>query len=485
MHHRSSLALALALALVGTLFNLPDQAVEAAPSRPDIVLFYTDDNAPYPKRLWADEQRTPNLARFAERGLEFRNARASTPMCGPARAALLTGQYGHNNGVTANDIKKYEQRGSLSPRLRKQGYKTAFVGKYINRLADEYPTRARMSTLSNDWSQFDVTWENQGRFYNYRQYRKPRTLHFGSAPEDHSSYVAGKRAAYHVRTTKRDKPLFLVVSLYDGHDPLQPMRRFEGHPACADIEGWAGPAYDEADVSDKPAWVRAHPRLDRPSYDLRDRCESLMTVDWVVGQVRQALKDSERLGNALLILTADNGWMQGDHRLEGKLASYSTPVPLYMRWPRVLQSRKRIVMEPVSNVDLAPTICELAGCVMPQADGLSLVPLIKNKRARLGRKYIYTEMLHADVFYGWRPTGRPAWAGVESTRAYDDTLWAYARYRTGEEELYNVSTDRHRLVNRARQPGYWRVLRDMRGFWRQVWDGDDVWWRSKLKPKGR
>ena len=80
--------LALALALVGTLLDLPGRTVEAAPARPDVVLFYLDDNAPYPARLWNDPGRTPNLARFANAGMEFRNAIATTPMCGPARAAL-------------------------------------------------------------------------------------------------------------------------------------------------------------------------------------------------------------------------------------------------------------------------------------------------------------------------------------------------------------------------------------------------------------
>jgi arylsulfatase A-like enzyme len=485
MRRQALVVAALSMALLGTLFNLPQATTQAAPSRPDVVLFYTDDFAPYPKWLWNDAERTPNVARFADHGLEFRNASASTPMCGPARAALLTGQYGHNSGVTQNDVKPYDQRGTLSPKLRRQGYKTVFVGKYINELASRYPTRSDVRTLANDWSQFDVMWENQGRFYGWRQYRKAGTRFYGSEPDDHSSYQAAKRAVQHIKKTKRDKPLFMVVSLYDGHAPLTPMKRFEGHPQCQGLGGWSGPAYDEADVSDKPAWVRAHPRLDAPAYGLRDRCESLMTADWVMGQVRQALKDTGRLGNTLQILTADNGWLMGDHRLEGKMSPYSTDVPLYMRWPKVLEGRKRIVREPVSNVDLAPTVCALAGCTIKQADGTSLVPLIKRTRKQLDRKYVFTEMLHADHFYKHRPTGRPAWAGVESTLKYDDRLWAYTRYRPGEEELYDVAKDPHRLNNLAGTAGHWNVLRGMRRFWRQVWDGDDVSWRYKLKPRQR
>jgi N-acetylglucosamine-6-sulfatase len=482
--HRSTVVVAaLALALVGSLCNLPNHHAVAAPSRPDVVLFYLDDNAPYPGRLWNDPDRTPNLARFAKAGTEFRNAVATTPQCGPARAALLTGQYGHNNGVTRNDVVNYQQRGTLSPRLRSKGYKTVFVGKYHNNLRQRYPTRYKMKTLSDDWNQLDAIWENQGRFYDWRQYRKGGTSTFGSGATAHSSYQAARQAVQHIRSTKSDKPLFMVVSLYDGHVPLEPMPRFRNDPACAHLEGWSGPAYDEADISDKPAYVQAHARLGPASYDLQARCESLLTSDWVVGQVRQALKDSGRLGNTLQILTADNGWLMGDHRLEGKLTPYSTSVPLYMRWPKELQGRKRIVLEPVANIDLAPTICALAGCAMPNADGRSLVPLIKGKRKMLGREFIFTEMLHAGVFYKNRPTGRPAWAGVESTRKYSDTLWAYAKYRTGEEELYNVSNDPHHLRNLAGKTTHKPVLNDMRRYWRSVWNGDKVAWRYKLKPR--
>ncbi len=472
--------IALVLALLGSLFNLPQRVAQAAPPRPDVVLFYLDDNAPYPARLWKDPQLTPNLARFVNAGLQFRNAVAVTPQCGPARAALLTGQYGHNNGVTRNNVGPYDQRGSLSPKLRSKGYKTVFVGKYHNLLREHYPGRTRMRALADDWNQLDVIWQNQGRFYEWWQYRKARNAYYGSADTDHSSYQAAQRAVQHIKQTKKGKRLFLVVSLYDGHDPLKPMRRFEGDPRCASTEGWSGPAYDEADVSDKPAWVRAHKRLGAPAYDLRERCESLLTSDWVVGQVRKALKETNRIGNTLQILTADNGYSLGDHRLKGKLTPYTTSVPLYMRWPKVLQSRKRVVLEPVANIDLAPTICRLAACTMPKADGISIWPLIKGWRTSLDRKFIFTEMLHGDKDFNKKPTGRPPWAGVESTRAYSDTLWVYAKYKGGEEELYNISKDPHHLKNLAGKPAHKQVLNDMRRFHKQVWNGDGVEFRFRL-----
>lgn len=479
MHPRVVVVIALVLAVLGTLLNLPQRAVEAAAKKPDIVLFYLDDNAPFPARLWNDPARTPNLAKFANNGLEFRNAIASTPLCGPARANVLTGKVSHNNGVTQNDVKPYDQRGTISPRLRHKGYKTAFVGKHINRLRSVYWSRSRMATLANDWNSFDVIWENQGRFYGWEQYRKTATVQFHHQATDHSSYQAAKRASWIIRNTKKGKPLFLVVSLYDGHGPLTPMKQFEDHPACASIGSWSGPAYNEADVSDKPRWVRAQPRLNEPAYALRDRCESLLTSDWVVGQVVKALVDSGRNYNALQVLTADNGYLMGDHRLVGKGSTYATDVPLYLRWPKVLRNKGRSMREPVSNVDLAPTFCAIAGCDLKGADGHSLLPLIKGRKASLDRKLVWTEYLHNQQDFTASPRKRPGWAGLRTTIHYDQkTMWSYVKYRTGEEELYNLTKDPHRLRNLVTRPGYeWR-LNDLRKLWRRTWKGDAVKWRG-------
>ena len=480
VHPRVVVAIALVLALLGTLFNLPGRMVQAAAPKPDIVLFYIDDFAPYPARLWDDPSRTPELARFANHGLEFENAIASTPLCGPARAALLTGQYGHNNGVTQNDIKPYDPRNTLAPKLGSKGYKTIFIGKHINRLDQVYYSRKRMNALAKNWNRFDVIWRSQGAFYEWRQYRKSGTTFFGSDPTDHSSYQASRRAVEYIRATPRNKPIFMVVSLFDGHTPMTPLKQFENDPKCQGIGGWSGPAYDEADVSDKPAFVRAHDRLGPASYDLQARCEQLLTVDWVIGNVRQALADTGRQFDTLQVLTADNGWLMGDHRLEGKSTPYSVDVPLYMRWPKVIGYQGRSVKEPVSNVDLAKTFCALAGCSMRQGDGKSLLPLIRGNKSKLRRDFLWAEVLHAGPSYGKTPKARPAWSGLHTTYRYDDHRWAYTKYRTGKEELYDLTRDPHRLDNLAGKSAHKKVLSDMRRFWRGVWNGDGVAWRSRM-----
>lgn len=171
----------------------------------------------------------------------------------------------------------------------------------------------------------------------------------------------------------------------------------------------------------------------------------------------------------------------GDHRIEGKTDAYSTPVPLYMRWPAVAGDDRRVIREPVSNIDYAKTFCALAGCSMPASDGLSLVPLINGDKSRLDREYLYVEMLNGTGCHRNATFPRPNWSGVESTLGYSDTLWAYTLYRTGEEELYDISADPHRLRNLSDKAAHADVLQDMRRFQQEVWTSHDVGWCARAR----
>lgn len=472
----SLLAIGVVLSLVGALLDLPGNVARAAAARPDIVVFYTDDFPAEPARLWDGGDRTPELTRFTRNGLEFENAIVSSPMCGPSRATILTGRYSHDHGVTANDIRPYRQSNGLSPRLRRSGYETVFIGKHINGLAKRHPTRRAMHRLSDDWDRFDVIWENGGRYQDWRQYRKHQTRNYRKAGFGHSTYQATQRAVHHITNTPKGKPLFLMLSLYDGHVPLTPMARFKNDPRCADIGTWASPAYSEADVSDKPQYVRETPALGSSGHHLEALCRQSLTLDWAVGKVRGALRKTGRIDQTLQILTSDNGYLLGDHRLKGKSHAYSTPVPLFMRWPAVLGDSRRIVRDPVSNVDFGKTVCELAGCTLSSSPGRSLVPLISGTTSQLARNYLYVEMLNGTGCKRKATYPRPVWSGVETTLGYSSKLWAYTRYATGERELYDLSSDPYRLENLAGRSAFAAVEADLEGFRQQEWDGDEISW---------
>lgn len=426
------------------------EALTSEASRPNIVVIYMDDFSPKASRLWTDRKRTPTLARWVDEGITL-NASGSTPLCCPARANVLTGRYGHHNGITRNEMRRYDPGRTIAVELQAAGYHTAFVGKFLNAFANWAPTSRDVERYSQGWDDFDVIWENQGRFLDYRLWTRDGVRKHRTRARDHSSRVAGLRAAQHVRAAPPDEPVFLIVSLYDGHPPEIPMTRFADDPACRTVAPWKGPAFDEANVSDKPRFVRSRPRIGDRSYSLRKRCEAMLGVDWVSQRIKRALRETGRLDDTLVVFTADNGVLMGEHRLQSKGYPYSTPVPMYVWWPQRWGRAGRSVEEPVQNVDLAPTFCRLAGCTMDEVDGLDLMPLLDGDVDRLGRQSLYEEVLHPSHRWPDR-AAMPAWYGIRTTLAYSKKRWVYTEYATGERELYDLTRDPQQMKNLAGKP---------------------------------
>jgi N-acetylglucosamine-6-sulfatase len=191
---------------------------------------------------------------------------------------------------------------------------------------------------------------------------------------------------------------------------------------------------------------------------MRPYCEEMLGVDGAVGRIRDALQDSGRLENTLLLFTSDNGYLHGDHRMPlpgGKKWPHAVPVPLYALWPARLGDQPRVVVEPVSNVDLPVTICKLAGCRLHDAVGKDISPLLTGEAQELDRRFLYTELLR-----WWE--GMPPWYGLVTTRRYDeDTIWQYTEYANGGHELYDLTRDPYRLRNLAREAGRQARIREL------------------------
>jgi len=448
----AAMGLALACAAGPVTVGGVEEA-EAPDARPNVVVLYVDDVNPNTSWLWDKRNRTPSLAKFGDQGVEFRNAVGSTPLCGPSRATLLTGQYGHVHGVTGNRLRKLDPSSTLATKLTSVGYHTILAGKYGNGIERVTPTQESVWKYARGWSKFDIIWKRQtmgqGQFYGYRLWTKAGVRDKGYRPTDHSTFVIGNRVAQHIRTAPEDRPLFAVASLSSGHWPNTPLAWHRGSAACSQAKPYRSPSFNERDVSDKPAYIRSLPRLDKASFGLRTRCEEMLGVDGALARIRGALQQTGRLDNTLLLFTADNGYLLGDHRmpgLGGKKWPHAVPVPMYALWPAELGNKRRVVREPVSNVDIPTTICELAGCSLDDADGASLLPLLKGTAGKLDRQFLYTEMLHP-----WHDM--PPWYGLVTTRGYSTkAIWQYTEYATGGRELYDLTRDPFRLNNVAWRP---------------------------------
>jgi arylsulfatase A-like enzyme len=203
-------------------------------------------------------------------------------------------------------------------------------------------------------------------------------------------------------------------------------------------------AFDEADVSDKPYWIRGRARLALEEMAVleeawQQRQESLRAVDEGVERIVRALRDAGELDDTLVVFTSDNGFVLGDHRtMAGKRLAYepSIRVPLLMRGPGIPPRTARSQL--VWNGDLAPTILEAAGARAPWAfDGQSLWPLIRDPALRSGRAVLL------EAAPGRRSYGRPRYTGLRTP------THTYVEHFRGPVELYDLRRDPDQLRNLA------------------------------------
>ena len=421
-------------------------AESSAPQKPNIVVFLLDDTSPHDGRLWSDPNLTPTLYdRFIANGVHFPNAIAETPLCCPARASILTGLHTHNHGVKVNDARLFNPQEHLGTAMGAEGYATMWIGKYLNKV--DLFTPEQWSLHSAPWTQFDV-FANPvddratSYFTNYTLFTKQGLL----SPPEHSTQMIADRAVAHITETPPEQPVFAVLSIYNTHAPHIPLPAFNEDPRCDDMPPWNPPNYNEADVSDKPGYVRERPLYPYPhGWPLEQMCEEMLGVDWAVERVTDELAAQGRLDNTLLVFTADNGMDWGSHRLELKQTPYSVPIPLYFSWPARWGSGSRTIDAYVSNIDVAPTLCVYAGCTLgpfpggqDRPDGVSLRPLLDGTARNLTRDALLETSHDSRV-----------WVGVRTTDRSDLGLWHYVEYANGFKELYDLQADPYELENVA------------------------------------
>jgi N-acetylglucosamine-6-sulfatase len=409
------------------------------PNRPNIVVITTDDQTVESLRVMTNVN-----AMLVAQGTTFANSFATFPLCCPSRATFLTGQYSHNHGVVGNSyfngLARLDQSNTLPVWLRKAGYSTIFVGKYLNGYG-----RTQPKAIPPGWSDWngglrmaylDHTMNRNGRIVRY------------TGGDTYQSDVYGRTAVEAIyRHSRSGRPFFLWLSFFAPHaggpadvdDPLglptpSPAPR---HRDLFALEALPTPeSFSETDASDKPAAIQSRRLLGsddltalQESY--RQRLESLLAVDEAVASVVDALRATRMLGRTLIVFTSDNGFFHGEHRVRnGKELIYepSIRVPLVVRGPGV---PKRLRLEqPVGNIDLAPTIALAAG-VRPGRvfDGRALQPLFADSGLEWGRDLL--------IERGPGSSG----LGPRLVTAIRTPRYLYAAHATGERELYDLDHD--------------------------------------------
>lgn len=426
------------------------QSATTGDARPNIVFILTDDED---SDLHAFMPRTKAL--LHDEGTTFDNYFVTYSLCCPSRATTLRGQYPHSTGVRGNTppLGGFEtfralgrETSTIATWLRDAGYRTAMFGKYLN----GYQPAAGVPP---GWSEWYVG-GNAYRGYDYVLNENGTSVSYGRRPEDFLVDVIAHKAADVIRRSAADKtPFFVYVAPFTPHGPSTAAPRHASLFADATLP--RSPAFDEADVSDKPAIIRNRSRL-RPRMlarleDVyRRRLRSLQSVDDLVDSLVTALRQTGQLDRTYIVYASDNGFHLGEHRLlQGKNTAYETDirVPFVVRGPGVPAGKHEDAL--VLNNDLAPTFAAMAGVRMPEfVEGRSFLPLLTARPASWSRAAFMIE----------RRGGRDAQEelgdtdglfGANSFNALRTRDHTYVEYATGERELYDLRNDPFQLDNIA------------------------------------
>jgi N-acetylglucosamine-6-sulfatase len=431
--------------------------------RPNILFILTDDQTTEDLTPLTNVRSpmTNVKSLLVDEGTSFSNAFATTPLCCPSRVSFMRGQYAHNHGVLRNGGEKggYERfikvgrhKSMIATWLDDAGYATFYAGKFLN----GYRDRTYVLPGWDEWYAFRghprlgrYTVNENGRLKTYRQ------------DQQHETYYLRDRTEAFIRDHAQDggAPWFAWVSTHAPHAPNAIAPEFQGSYNSESMP--RPPSYNEANVSDKPAWIRALPRLDKDcstnegSFDChrqvekkwRARQEALMSVDVMVEDLVGALSETNQLERTYIVFASDNGFMLFQHRVKSKGVPYeeSQGIPFVVRGPGVQQGA--VSKKLVANIDLAPTIARWAGVKTPTyVDGRSLVSVLKGT-ASSWRQYL--------LFEHWAK--QRSYDGVRTARGE-----TYVRYRqTRDREYYDLTADPWQLRSGHAAPENTRRIRQL------------------------
>jgi N-acetylglucosamine-6-sulfatase len=431
----------------------PLAAEPVDPNQPNIVLIMTDDED---VALHAFMPKTKAL--LHDRGTTFDNFFVTYSFCCPSRASILRGQYAHSTHIVGNEppwggFEKFRQLGleesTVATWLQDAGYHTAMIGKYLNRYV---PERDGVPPGWDDW----YVGGNAHPSYNYALNENGRMVAYGKAPEDYLNDVLTGKAVRVIRdASAAAQPFFVYVLPYTPHSPSVAAPRHEG--MFAGVRLPRTPAFDEADVSDKPAFIRMIPPLEeedvaRLEREYQARLRSLQAIDDMVASIVDALDAAQVLDNTYVIYSSDNGFHLGEHRLPaGKDFAFEEDirVPAVVRGPGVPAGHRVEAM--VLNSDFAPTFAEIAGIAPPEfVDGRSFLPLFEDPNQPWRESFlIERRQLENQYVELAERLGMPA-ADLELAAQFDAIRtpdWTYVEYGTGERELYDLARDPGQLEN--------------------------------------
>lgn len=418
-------------------------AAFAASRPPNFLFVFTDDQRwdamGVVQREQGDKGRfpwftTPHMDRLAAEGMRFRNAFVTNSLCAPSRAVFMTGRHSHHNGIVNNHTPFAATNVTHATVLRGAGYATAYIGKW------------HMGSQSGQRPTFDysASFVGQGRYVDC-----PIEVNGVATPS--KGWVDDVTTDYAIDYMRknRDRPFSIMLGFKACHGPFDPperaKERFAGARARTVPNMAIRATYRDEDA---PAFTKAKAAAQSGAEaDVNlgyFRCIS--AADDNLGRLLAALDELKLADDTVVIYSSDNGYYHGEHGLGDKRSAYdeSLRIPLLVRYPRLV-AKGAVRDEMVLNLDLAPTLIDLAGAKVPaEMQGRSWKPLLAGERAPWRESFFYCYFFEANF---------PTTPTTTALRTQTAKLIKYPG-RDDWTELFDLSADPYELKNLWRDPAH-------------------------------
>jgi arylsulfatase A-like enzyme len=432
----------------GSLAMRADQLRSAQPRRPNLIYVFADQLR-YSSCGYAGDEyaRTPNIDAMAAKGCNLHQAIASTPVCAPYRASLMTGKYQSSTGMIINEIRLSPEHECFGHALTKSGYTTAYIGKWhlwANQLGNHNLIKNGFVPPGPYRLGFDDFWE--GYNFNHFYYRSPYFKN-DTKPHIRKQYEPDEQTDVAINylkgVAKKAEPFALFLSWGPPHSPWS---QGNVHPEYAelfkDVNLPLGPNYSNVSDPYADAWQKLPANFDDVVQgDLKAYYAQTANLDWNLGRLMKQLDELGLADDTIVVFTSDHGEMFGAHGRHGKLIFYeeAARIPFLVRWP--LKIRAKTVSDVLLGTpDIMPTILSMMGVPVPSTvEGRDLSKFIVGSGS---------SEPNAAHMQGMGATA--AWADGSEWRALRDHEYTYAIYQRDRKELlFDDRKDPYQLTNLA------------------------------------
>lgn len=437
--------------------TLLGQSLHAANNkRPNILLVLCDDirwNAL--SCMGHPHIKTPHIDALAAEGVLFENTFCTTSLCSPSRGSILSGLYAHAHGVTNNFTEYPADMPTFPRRLQAAGYETAYLGKYHMGEENDEPRPG-----------FDyfVTHKGQGQYFDteFNFHGRERKVVKG-----YYTTVITDMPENWIKQRTPEKPWMLMIGQKAPHSFYFPEPKYEH--AFDDVE--INYPHSAFHLSDKPEWLQKRLTTWHGIYGpifewrknfpdtsaagvlefqnmVRAYMATILSLDDSLGRLVKLLKERSEYDNTVIVFMGDNGLLEGEHGMVDKRTMHeaSIRIPMVMRYPKLNAGQAKRESAQVLTVDVAPTLCELAGVEpLPNIHGRSMVKLLNSGDEQWRKAWLYHYNYEKQFPY------TPNIRGIRTDR------WKLIRYPHGDGgpdrhlgELYDLQADpqeSHNLIN--------------------------------------